>query len=236
MKRTIKSFVMRTGRVSPRQERGLEQVSNYQLYLAPWTLTAIFERNAPTIVEIGFGMGHSLIEMAKTNPQNNYIGIEVHQAGIGSLSADLHDNALSNVRIAPYDAVTVFEQAILDESLAGIQIFFPDPWPKKKHHKRRLIQQAFVDLLVKKLQPGGFLHVATDWEHYAHHALEVLTAHRSLVNQAGANQFSPRPTSRPLTKFEQRGELLGHSVFDLLFTKNTHVSKQHVGERIPDIK
>lgn len=220
MKRTIKSFVLRTGRVSPRQTQGLEQLlQHYQLPLTPWDLSAVFKNEAPTIVEIGFGMGQSLIEMAKANPDTHYIGIEVHQAGIGSLAADLHDQAISNVKIAPYDAVAVFEQAIQDNTLAGIQIFFPDPWPKKRHHKRRLIQPAFVSLLVSKLMPKGFLHVATDWEPYAQHALDVLSSHLSLVNQAGLNQYASRPDSRPLTKFEKRGEKLGHAVFDLIFMK-----------------
>ena len=220
MKRTIKSYVLRAGRLSPRQERGLVQwLPEYQLPLdgVSWDLPAVFGRDADTIVEIGFGMGSSLLRMAQENPEINFIGIEVHKAGIGSLAADLHDNAIQNVRIAPYDAVTVFQDQLNANSLAGIQIFFPDPWPKARHHKRRLIQNEFLVGLMNALQPGGFIHCATDWENYAEHMLAVLSAEPLLENQA--LDYSPRPARRPLTKFEQRGQLLGHGVWDLIFCK-----------------
>ena len=219
MRRQIKSYVLRAGRLSPRQERGLVQwLPQYQLADGVvWDIPAIFGRDATTIVEIGFGMGASLLLMAEANPEINFIGIEVHRAGIGSLAADLHDLAIQNVRIAPYDAVTVFQNQIKANSLAGIQIFFPDPWPKARHHKRRLIQSEFLQGLIDALQPGGFIHCATDWENYAEHMLAVLSAEPRLQNQAEA--YSPRPERRPLTKFEHRGQLLGHGVWDLIFCK-----------------
>ncbi len=220
MRRTIRSFVLRGGRMSRRQEQGLEYYPAYQLPAEqPWDFEALFERKAPTIVEIGFGMGQSLLEMAKAQPENNYIGIEVHQAGIGALSADLHEHQLTNVRLIDKDAVELMKTHVPDQSLAGIQIFFPDPWPKKKHHKRRIIQSDFVALLCKKLQAGGFLHCATDWEEYAVQMLEVLSAEPALENSQPDAGFSPRPESRPLTKFERRGERLGHGVWDLFFLK-----------------
>lgn len=218
MQKKIKSFVLRAGRVSPRQEHGLQHLLNhYELPLAPWQFNAIFKRDTNTIVEIGFGMGRSLLEMAQANPATNYIGIEVHQAGIGALAADLHAAEVTNVKIAPYDAVVVFEQCVPDHSLAGIQIFFPDPWPKKRHYKRRLIQPEFVELLMKKLSPDGFIHIATDWEDYAQHCLTVLADYKQLINQAGEHLYVERPDTRPLTKFEQRGIKLGHGVYDLMY-------------------
>lgn len=220
--RTIKSYVLRAGRLSPRQQQGLEQwFKEYELPIDNiiWDLQGLFGRKAETIVEIGFGMGASLLTMAQTNPQTNYIGIEVHKAGVGSLSADLHDNSISNVKIAAHDAVEVFNKQLEDNSLAGLQIFFPDPWHKKRHHKRRLIQPDFIQLVSKKIKTGGFIHCATDWEEYAVHMLEVLSAEPSLVNQQNQGGYSPRPASRPLTKFELRGERLGHGVWDLIFIK-----------------
>ena len=223
MKRAIKSYVLRAGRLSPRQERGLQVwLANYLLPSEEmvWDIPAIFGREADTIVEIGFGMGASLLVMARDNPDINFIGIEVHRAGIGSLAADLHDAGLTNVRIAPVDAVAVFQHQIKRDSLAGIQIFFPDPWPKARHHKRRLIQTEFIKQLVVALKPGGFIHCATDWENYAEHMLAVLSAEPALCNQSiQPDGFSPRPARRPLTKFEHRGQLLGHGVWDLIFCK-----------------
>ncbi len=222
MKRTIKSFVLRAGRTSPRQQQGLTQyLKNYVLECtsAPWDMLNIFNRDADTIVEIGFGMGASLLTMAKMRPDVNFIGIEVHRAGIGSLAASLFDEGITNVRIAPIDACEVFKQCIPDESLAGIQVFFPDPWPKKRHHKRRLVQPDFVSLLVKKLRKGGFLHCATDWQDYAHQMNDVLSQQSLLRNQQESGGFVERPDTRPLTKFENRGVNLGHEVFDLIFLR-----------------
>lgn len=220
--RTIKSYVLRAGRMSPRQLQGLELwLKDYELPFSSSTvnLAELFGREANTVVEIGFGMGASLLTMAKNNPHCNYIGIEVHKAGVGSLAADLHDDALSNVKIVVHDAVEVFSNQFADNSLAGVQIFFPDPWHKKRHHKRRLIQPAFIALLAQKIKPGGFIHCATDWEDYALHMMDVLSQETSLSNQQNLGEYSPRPESRPITKFERRGERLGHGVWDLIFIK-----------------
>lgn len=222
MHRRIKSYVLRAGRLSPRQQKGLDLwLHDYELARTdkPWSLSKEFGREADTVVEIGFGMGASLLTMALEHPQLNYIGIEVHQAGVGSLAAALHDHQISNVRIVPHDAVAVFQNHLEDNSLQGIQIFFPDPWHKKRHHKRRLMQQDFVQLISKKLKSGGFIHCATDWQEYAEHMLEVLSNNTDLYNQDTEGGYSPRPPSRPLTKFEQRGERLGHGLWDLIFIK-----------------
>lgn len=220
--RTIKSFVMRAGRTSPRQQQGLEcWLKNYALPLDKESgdLAAVFGRVADTIVEIGFGMGASLLATAIQNPDKNYIGIEVHRAGLGSFAHDLHSHQLTNVRLVPSDAVEIFKTRFVDNSLAGVQIFFPDPWPKKRHHKRRLIQTEFIALLARKIRPGGFLHCATDWEEYAEHMLTVLSAEPALNNEQKDGGYAPRPESRPVTKFERRGLGLGHGVWDLIFIK-----------------
>lgn len=222
MHRTIKSFVLRAGRVSNRQEQGLSHhLPAYELSLQeqPYDLKQIFGREADTVVEIGFGMGASLMTMAQQHPERNFIGIEVHRAGVGSLAADLHEHAIENVRIIPHDAVEVLKHHIAENSLAGVQIFFPDPWHKKRHHKRRLIQADFVKLLVRCIKPGGFLHCATDWQEYAEHMQVVLSAEPALSNSVIEGGFSPRPETRPLTKFEQRGNRLGHGVWDLIYLK-----------------
>jgi tRNA (guanine-N7-)-methyltransferase len=222
MERAIKSFVLRAGRVSPRQQLALnELLLKYQLPAPPnvWNLSTEFHRDADMIVEIGFGMGQSLLTMAKDCPEVNFVGIEVHRAGIGSLVADLHDHAVTNVRVAPYDAVEVFKHCIKDNTLAGVQIFFPDPWPKKRHHKRRLIQPDLIRMLISKIKIGGFIHCATDWENYAEHMHTVLSAEPALQNQHSDGGYMPRPKTRPLTKFEQRGHRLGHGVWDLIYQR-----------------
>jgi tRNA (guanine-N7-)-methyltransferase len=222
MHRRIKSYVLRAGRVSSRQQQGLEcWLSEYQLSLgaAPWCLDTEFGRRAETVVEIGFGMGSSLLTMALEHPHINYIGIEVHQAGVGSLAADLHDKGLGNVKIVAEDAVTVFQSQFNDHALDGVQIFFPDPWHKKRHHKRRLIQPDLVQLLAQKVKKNGFIHCATDWQDYAEQMLAVFSAEPSLSNQQESGGYSPRPATRPCTKFEQRGARLGHGVWDLIFIK-----------------
>lgn len=222
MQRTIKSFVLRTGRVSNRQQHALDHWLADYLLPEPgtqWCFSTEFGREAETIVEIGFGMGASLTSMALARPDINFVGIEVHLAGIGSLVASLHDHAITNVRIASYDAVEVMKTCLAADSLMGVQIFFPDPWPKKRHQKRRLIQHDFVTLLSQKLTKGGFIHCATDWQDYAEQMLQVLSNVPSLSNQQIEGGFAPRPNTRPLTKFEQRGRRLGHGVWDLLFEK-----------------
>ena len=223
MLRTIKSFVTRTGRVSNRQQYALDNwLQNYELPLDgnQWNMPEIFGREADTVVEIGFGMGASLYTMASCHPESNFIGIEVHRAGVGSLAADLHDNGITNVRLVADDAVDIFKQHLNNNSIAGVQIFFPDPWHKKKHNKRRLIQPGFVELIVQKLVPGGFIHCATDWEEYAIHMMNVLSSEPALYNSQSDGSFSPRPESRPETKFERRGKRLGHGVWDLIYYKH----------------
>ncbi len=184
---------------------------------APLDLAAAFGRNAPTILEIGFGMGRTTAEIAAAHPQNNYLGVEVHTPGVGSLLKEIQTRGLDNIRLIQHDAVEVLMHMLADGTLAGIHIYFPDPWPKKRHHKRRLIQPELVAHLAQKLAPGGYLHCATDWEDYALQMLEVLNAETGLKNTADG--FAPRPQWRPATKFEQRGLKLGHGVWDLLFEK-----------------
>ncbi len=222
MQRRIKSFVQRAGRISPRQQLGLDSLAAHNslsLESGLWDFASIFSREADTIVEIGFGMGASLLTMATMHPEINFIGIEVHRAGIGRLAADIQDQNIQNVRIAPHDAVEVFKQCIPDDTLAGIQLFFPDPWPKKRHHKRRLVQPDLIRLLTQKLKIGGFIHCATDWQEYAEHMLAVLSADTALKNIDEGNAYLPRPDTRPITKFEQRGLKLGHGVWDLKYTR-----------------
>lgn len=219
---TIKSFVLRTGRLSPRQKRGLEHyLPAYQLILTdtPWDWGTCFGRDAEIVVELGFGMGQTLLTLAQDQPQYNFLGIEVHKAGIGHLAMSLHEKRISNVRIAPYDALDVLQRGVPPASLAGVSIFFPDPWPKARHKKRRLIQPDFVRLAVSRLRPGGWIHLATDWEDYAWQMLKVLTQAADLVNLDVNGGFIPRPASRPMTKFEQRGLKLGHGVWDLMFQR-----------------
>ena len=175
--------------------------------------------HAPLIVEIGFGNGDSLAKMAAANPDNDYIGIEVHRPGVGHLMMLLDQQGLTNVRIYCHDAIDIIEHKIADNSLAGVHLFFPDPWPKKKHHKRRIVRPSFVELLARKLKPGGYFHAATDWQNYAEHMLEVLSAGAGISNTSHTGDYCERPEYRPLTKFEQRGIRLGHGVWDLIFRK-----------------
>lgn len=178
---------------------------------------AVFGRQAPTIVEIGFGMGETTAEVAQRQPQNNFLGIEVHAPGVGSLLRKITDRQLGNVRIVQHDAVEVVRDMIAPGSLRGIHVFFPDPWPKKRHHKRRLLQSEFVSELARRLQSDGYLHVATDWQDYAEHILEVLTREALLENTA--ERYAARPPYRPQTKFETRGLKLGHGVWDIIFRR-----------------
>jgi tRNA (guanine-N7-)-methyltransferase len=222
MLRGIKSFVLRAGRISPRQQKGLNQCfPTYQLQLKdhPWDFASIFNRQADTIVEIGFGMGASLLEMAQSHLELNFIGIEVHRAGVGSLAAELQEKGITNVRLVMEDAVEVFKTGFSPSSLFGVQIFFPDPWHKKRHNKRRLIQPEFIKVILPSLQPNGFIHAATDWEDYAEHMLSVLSTQPLLSNSEPEGGYTPRPLTRPITKFEKRGQSLGHGVWDLVFKK-----------------
>jgi tRNA (guanine-N7-)-methyltransferase len=183
----------------------------------PLDLDAAFGRRAPKILEIGFGMGETTAAIAQAHPENDYLGIEVHTPGVGALLRRVESLGLANVRVIQHDAVEVVEKMIAPASLDGVHVFFPDPWPKKRHHKRRLLQSAFVGLLATRLKPGAYLHAATDWEDYAMQMLEVLSGEPSLANTATG--FAPRPESRPLTKFETRGRRLGHGVWDLVFRR-----------------
>ncbi len=184
----------------------------------PLDFQAVFGRIAPVVAEIGFGMGDTTARIAAENPGVDYLGIEVHMPGVGSLLKQVGEHKLTNVRIVRHDAVEVLQAMVPPGSLAGIHVFFPDPWPKKRHHKRRLLQPAFTALAASRLAPGGYIHVATDWEEYAGHVLEVLSATPGLANTAEA--YAPRPGSRPETKFERRGLDLGHGVWDIVFTRS----------------
>lgn len=218
--RPIRSFVLRQGRFSPGQQRAYELLM--PRFGVPFSgdfvdLDAIFGRKAPKILEIGFGMGETTARIAKENPENDYLGLEVHTPGVGALLKRIDEQALTNVRIVQHDAVEVVRMMVAPGTLAGIHIFFPDPWPKKRHHKRRLIQPAFAQLLASRLAPGGYLHAATDWQPYADYILETLSAVDLLVNAHAA--FAARPETRPETKFEQRGRRLGHGSWDVIFRK-----------------
>lgn len=219
-RRSVRSFVLRQGRVSNAQGRAYDQllpVYGIGFRHGPLDLDALFGRAAPTILEIGFGMGETTAAIAAAQPQNNFLAIEVHTPGVGSLLKQIEEQALRNVRIIQHDAVDVLEHMMPSESLSGAHIFFPDPWPKKRHHKRRLIQAPLIALLASRLKRGGYLHVATDWEEYAQQILVVLSANEELQNTCA--DFAPRPDSRPQTKFETRGLKLGHGVRDLVFIK-----------------
>lgn len=220
--RHIKSFVKREGRLTEAQEKALsEHWSRYGVNLTEQAIipSQVFGREAPLVVEIGFGMGASLCETAAQHPGWNFIGIEVHRPGVGAFLRQVHERQLTNVRVYCHDAVEVLKIALSDQSVDRCCIFFPDPWPKTRHHKRRLIQSDFIDLIAQKLKIGGILHLATDWENYAEHMLDVLRG-SSLVNQSATGDYVPRPSERPLTKYEARGERLGHVVRDLMFARS----------------
>jgi len=220
--RTIRSFVMRAGRTTEGQQRALdEQWPEMGLEVAGGRidLAQVFGRSGDTILEIGFGMGDSLIEMAKQAPEKNFIGIEVHKPGVGRLLSRAAEAGLTNIRVYAEDAIEVLDKCIPDASLAGLQLFFPDPWHKKRHHKRRIVQAGFAENVRKKLAVGGVFHMATDWENYAEHMMEVMSAAPGYNNVAGEGQYSPQPEWRPVTKFQKRGERLGHGVWDLMFER-----------------
>jgi len=218
--RPIRSFVLRQGRVSNAQQRAHETLlPKYGIPYAPGLidLDHVFGRRAPKILEIGFGMGETTAAIAALHPENDYLGIEVHTPGVGSLLKTIEEEGLTNVRIVQHDAVEVLCHMIGHGTFDGVHVFFPDPWPKKRHHKRRLLQPAFVALLVERMKRGAYLHVATDWQEYAEYVLAVLKNNPLLENTA--MDYAPRPAYRPQTKFETRGLKLGHGVCDVIFKR-----------------
>jgi tRNA (guanine-N7-)-methyltransferase len=220
--RTIRSFVTRAGRITDAQVRALEVLwPKYGVEFGSDALDgdALFGRHAPRTVEIGFGNGENLARMAAAHPERDYLGIEVHRPGVGRLLLALEDGHLANVRVICHDAVEVLAQQIPQQSLDEVMILFPDPWPKKRHHKRRLVQSSFVELVTERLRLGGIVRMATDWQPYAEEMLAVLTAHPRLRNLAADSTYIPRPAERSATRFEKRGERLGHDVWDLAFER-----------------
>lgn len=220
-RRSIRSFVVRAGRMGPGQTRALAELGPRFVLpytAAPFDFAASFGRVAPQVLEIGFGMGDATAAIAQALPGIDFIGVEVHTPGVGALLKQVGERGLTNLRLIQHDAVDVLQQMIVPASLAGAHVFFPDPWHKKKHNKRRLIQSEFVQLLATRLAPGGYLHCATDWQPYAQQMLEVLSAEPVLRNTADG--YAPKPDYRPLTKFENRGLKLGHGVWDLVFVRS----------------
>jgi tRNA (guanine-N7-)-methyltransferase len=219
--RPIRSFVIRSGRLTSSQRKAMEAYGKDYLIDyqdAPLPIAHVFANQADTVLEIGFGMGDSLLEMAQQSPDKNFLGIEVHLPGIGKVLQGIANAGLQNLQLINYDAKEVLENCIENESFTRIQIYFPDPWHKKRHNKRRLIQPDFVELLMSKLKPAGELHLATDWQPYAEHMLEVLDSNNGLKNSAGAGNYADA-SQRVQTKFERRGLKLGHGVWDLIFVK-----------------
>jgi tRNA (guanine-N7-)-methyltransferase len=220
--RTIKSFVLRQGRMTKGQEQAMEDlwpVFGIDPADTPLDLPQLFRRTAPITLEIGFGNGESLAQMAAATPERDFIGIEVHTPGVGHLLKIVGEKGLNNVRVMNTDAVEILQKRTPENSLDRVQLFFPDPWHKKKHHKRRIVQPDFVSLIASRLRSGGVFHMATDWENYAEHMAEVMEASPAFTNLSEHPPYSPRPDQRPLTKFENRGLKLGHGVWDLLYRK-----------------
>jgi len=218
--RAIRSFVTRAGRLTEAQQRALRELwPKYGVAFdaEPLDLDALFGRRAARVVEIGFGNGEHLAALAEAHPERDHLGVEVHRPGVGRLLLAIEERGLANVRIVCHDAVAVLEEQIPPRALDEVLILFPDPWPKKRHHKRRLIQAAFVAMLAERLKPHGVLRLATDWQPYAEHMLEVLDAAPQLANLAARERFMPRPAERARTRFEARGERLGHAVWDLAY-------------------
>lgn len=222
--RRIKSFVLRQGRLTKAQQNALDNY--WQDYGVDYSksllnLEALFGRASPVTLEIGFGDGDSLLEQACKYPESNFLGIEVHRPGVGHLLNCIHQENISNLRVIRHDAVEVLAKQIPDNSLDCIQLFFPDPWHKKKHNKRRILQSSFINTAYKKLKAGGTFHMATDWQHYAEHMLKEMESAEGFSNNAGEGNFSTDNRTRPQTKFERRGLKLGHEVWDLVYTKHT---------------
>ena len=228
-RRTVRSFVLRAGRMTDAQDKAYQTLWDaYGLVCQHHRLDlkSAFGRTAPVVLEIGFGMGDSLLEQAIAEPERDFIGVEVHKPGVGRLMNEAKKAGVTNLRVICEDAVEVLADGLGPQSLAGVQIYFPDPWHKKRHHKRRLIQSAFIDLLAHRVELGGFCHLATDWAPYAHWMVEVFSQSAAWENTSPEADFVPRPDRRPLTKFERRGERLGHDVFDLVYVRKA--SDQHL--------
>lgn len=220
--REIRSFVLRQGKITPGQLKALEtSMPQFGVEYTPniIDLNNTFKRTASKIIEIGFGMGNATWQIAKNNPQNDYLGIEVHLPGVGALLMHIEEHQVNNLRIVRHDAVEALKNMIANNSIDGFHIYFPDPWHKKRHHKRRIIQDDFVKLLADKLKPNGYIHLATDWEDYAHWMLDILNNESTLKNTSATNDYVPRPDFRPITKFETRGIKLGHGVWDIIYKK-----------------
>ncbi len=221
--RKIQSFVKREGRLTKGQAKAIDDHwddMGLNVEQGMLDFTEVFGRTAPVVLEIGFGMGKSLVEMAANEPDKDFIGIEVHRPGVGSCLAEAAEVGLTNLRVFEFDAIEVLAKCIPNGSLARTQLFFPDPWHKTRHHKRRIVQPEFVQNLRQKLAIGGVFHMATDWENYAEHMLEVMQAAEGYENLSADGNYVPRPEQRPLTKFEQRGHRLGHGVWDLMFARS----------------
>lgn len=220
--RRIRSFVRRQGRLTKGQQQALDTlwpVMGVEYQPEPVDFTTLFGRDAPVVLEIGFGMGASLVSMAASNPHQNFLGIEVHSPGVGACLATAEEAGVTNLRVMCHDAVEVLENMIPDNSLRMVQLFFPDPWHKARHNKRRIVQVPFAERVMRKLKLGGVFHMATDWEAYAEHMLEVMSSIDGYKNLSETANWVERPESRPLTKFEQRGQRLGHGVWDLMFER-----------------
>jgi tRNA (guanine-N7-)-methyltransferase len=222
--RPIRSYVLRQGRLTQGQQRAFEELwPQYGLTLDqhPLRFASIFGREAPLTLEIGFGNGEALAQIAEHHPDEDFLGVEVHTPGVGHLMLRLAQQECVNVRILRTDAMELLRHHLPQACLHRVQLFFPDPWHKRRHHKRRMVQQPFADLIHRALKPGGVIHMATDWEDYARQMMALFSQHSGFRNQAGKGHFSPRPQTRPMTKFEQRGQRLGHGVWDLLFERKS---------------
>ncbi|SFV68661.1 tRNA (guanine46-N7-)-methyltransferase [hydrothermal vent metagenome] len=219
--RKIQSFVRRSGRLTPSQQKGLTHLwADYALEDRNIiNFTDVFANDNDVVLEIGFGNGDTLVQMAEKNPQLNYVGIEVYEAGIGRLINNTHNKQLKNLKVIKGDAVEILKNNIADNSLSKVQLFFPDPWHKKKHHKRRIVQHNFLNLLAKKLKNNAKFHLATDWQDYAEHMMITLEENKNFKNTQSPHKYIPRPNYRPLSKFEKRGQKLGHGTWDLIFYK-----------------
>ncbi|MCX8956969.1 tRNA (guanosine(46)-N7)-methyltransferase TrmB [Erwinia psidii] len=220
--RRIRSFVRRQGRLTKGQQHALDHFwpqKGVEYQPEPVDFPTLFGRDAPVVLEIGFGMGASLVSMAQANPQQNFLGIEVHSPGVGACLSAADEAGVENLRVMCHDAVDVLNHMIPDNSLRMVQLFFPDPWHKARHNKRRIVQIPFAELVLRKLKLGGVFHMATDWQAYAEHMLAVMHDIAGYKNQSETQDYVPRPASRPLTKFEQRGQRLGHGVWDLMFER-----------------